>query len=224
MKKILLIEDRKERQKLFSYQTKIDFDTYKDILDNKIGQDYQDFYESVNSGEFDFDNYVVVVVHKSAFNGDTQEILYKIEKKCQEKDIALVLFSGGVTSNYYEENDFFKKLELNSKDFYSINLELFLENYIKNGVVEPLILSYGERWKLNILLNSMERINNFISNSKDDDILYDEFVNATDFHLIETLDIDYSKPNIEDGWVYLSEIKEIALSLKKYIKERIIYE
>ena len=224
MKKILLIEDREERQRLFSYKTKIDFDTYRDVLENKIGQDYQDFYELVKSDKFDFNEYRVVIAHKSAFNGDTQEVLYKIEKGCKENGVDLVLFSGGVTSNYYEESDSFKKLELNSKDLYSVNLELFLENYIENRTVELLILSYGEKWKLNILLNSMEKINNFISSSVDEDIVYDTFVNATNFHLIETLEIEYLKPNIDDGWVYLWELKEMALSIEKKIKERIIYE
>ena len=224
MKKILLIEDKQERQQRFVHQVNIDLNNYQDVLENKIGQSYDELYELFKKEKFDFNNYAMVIAHKSAFNGDTQEVLYGIESECKSRAIPLVLFSGGITANYYEEEKHFKKLELNSKDFYSQNLKMFLENYRENGETELLMLSYGDKWKLNVLLNSMEKINNFISTSQDEDILYDEFVNATDFHLIETLSIDYPKPNIEDGWVYLSEIKEIALSVKEHIKERIIYE
>ncbi len=167
----------------------------------------------------------MVIVHKSAFNGDTQEILYGIENECKIKAIPLVLFSGGITANYYEEEKSFKKLELNSKDFYSQNLKMFLENYRESGNIELLMLSYGQRWKFDIILNCMEKINIFIETHKDEeDILYDEFVNYTEFHLLESLKVQYHKPTIENGWLYLAEVEKIALSVELYIKESLTYE
>ena len=225
MKKILLIEDRQGRQQLFMNHTNIDLNDYSDILDNRIGQSYDEVYEYLKNYKFHFDDYSMVIVHKSAFNGDTQKIIYNIENECKGRAIPLVLFSGGITANYYEEEKNFKKLELNSKDFYSQNLKMFLENYKKNGKTELLMLSYGEKWKLDIVLNCMEKINIFIETHKnEEDILYDEFVTYTDFHLLESLKIKYSKPTIENGWIYLSELKKIALDIKLYIKESIIYE
>jgi len=225
MKKILLIEDRQERQQRFTNQTNINLNDYSDILDNKIAQAYDDIYDNLKDGKFDFHDYVMVIAHKSAFNGDTQKVLYGIENECKSRTISLVLFSGGITANYYEEEKNFKKLELNSKDFYSQNLKMFLENYKKNEKTELLMLSYGEKWKLDIVLNCMEKINIFIETHKnEEDILYDEFVTYTDFHLLESLKIKYSKPTIENGWIYLSELKKIALDIKLYIKESIVYE
>ena len=225
MKKILLLEDRQERQQLFMNHTHIDLNEYSDILDNKTGQAYNEAYESFQKRDFDFNDYAMVIVHKSAFNGDTQEILYGIENKCKNRATPLVLFSGGITANYYEEEKNFKKLELNSKDFYSQNLKIFLENYRKSSKIDILMLSYGEKWKLDVVLNCMEKINIFIEiHNNEEDILYDEFVNHTEFHLFETLKINYFKPTIENGWVYLSELKKIALSIELYIKESLTYE
>jgi hypothetical protein len=225
MKKILLIEDRKERQQRFVNCTNIDLNDYSDTLENITGQEYDEVYESFKKNEFNFNDYAMVIVHKSAFNGDTQKILYGIERECKSRAIPLVFFSGGITANYYEEEKNFKKLELNSKDFYSQNLQMFLENYRRTREVELLMLSYGQRWKLDIVLNCMEKINIFIETHKnEEDIIYNEFVNHTDFHLLESLKIKYSKPTIENGWIYLSELKKIALDIKLYIKESILYE
>ena len=225
MKKILLIEDRQARQQLFMNHTNIDLNEYCDILDNRTGKAYDEIYKSFQNKDFDFDNYAMVIVHKSAFNGDTQEVLYGIENECKTRTIPLVLFSGGITANYYEEDKNFKKLELNSKDFYSQNLKIFLENYRESGNIELLMLSYGQRWKLDIVLNCMEKINIFIETHKDEeDILYDEFVNYTEFHLLESLKVKYYKPTIENGWLYLSEVEKIALSVELYIKESLTYE
>ncbi|MCK4442136.1 MAG: hypothetical protein KAU90_09005, partial [Sulfurovaceae bacterium] len=205
--------------------TNIELDNYNDILENMTGQKYDKIYESFKNKKFYFDDYIMIIVHKSAFNGDTREIIYNIENECKNRAIPLVLFSGGITANYYEEEKNFKKLELNSKDFYSQNLQLFLDNYRKNGKIELLMLSYGKMWKLDIVLNCIEKINIFIETHKDEeDIVYQEFVNHTDFHLLESLEIKYPKPNIENGWIYLSELEKIRLSIELYIKESITYE
>lgn len=225
MKKILLIEDRQERQKKFLNYTNIDLKAYSDMIENIIGGAYDNLYESLKNGKINFDNYSMVIAHKSAFNGDTQEILYGIEKECKKRAIPLVLFSGGITANYYEEEKNFKKLELNSKDFYSQNLQLFLNNYRENGKIELLMLSYGKRWKLDIVLNCMEKINLFIETHKnEEDILYDEFVIHTNFHILESLKIKYEEPSIENGWLYLSELKKMVLSIKLYLEKSISYE
>ena len=224
MKKILLIEDKQERQQRFVHQVNIDLNNYQDILDNKIGRMYDEIYESLKKGKFTFYDYSMVIAHKSAFNGDTQKVLYGIENKCKSRAIPLVLFSGGITANYYEEEKNFKKLELNSKDFYSQNLQLFLDNYRENGKIELLMLSYGKRWKLDIILNCMEKINYFIEDNKKEKVVYNTFKLDTSFHLFESLKIEYSHPIIKNGWCDILELKKIALSIELYIKESITYE
>ena len=222
MKKILLIEDREKRQKLFINRTDINLAEYQDILDNITGEKYEKLYNDIKENQFDFSEYALIMIHKGAFNGDNQEIHFQIKNFCKEKGIPLVLFSGGAT-NYYNKEEI-ELIEIKSEDFYSKNLQLFLDNFRKNGAIELLMLSYGNNWKLNIILNSLEKINQFIAQTQEEDVLYDEFINATDIHLLEKIDFNYYQATIEDGWVYLDDIKKIATSIKKYVKEYVTYE
>ena len=225
MKKILLIEDRKTRQHGFLNNINLDLNSYSDVLENKIGEEYKKFYEKIKIDNFDFSEYILVISHKNAFNGDTQKVIFNITKECKDKNIPMVLFSGGVSCSSYRKDDQEEILELDSKDFYSKNLELFLKNYQDSEKIELQILNYGDKWKLNIILNIIEKINIFISeNEKDEDILYDEFVNFTSFDLLKSTDFNHESLEIEDGWIYLNEIKKVAKSLNTYLNESIIYE
>lgn len=223
MKKILLIEDRVARQKKFLLTSNFSLEDYADIIDNCIGEKYEEIYLELKNNKYsNFSHYSLVIVHKGAFNGENSEIHNFIEEQCHQNNIPLVLFSGG-SNNYYlkKEHEF---MEINSKDFYSENLQFFLENFRKTTKIELLMLSYGRDWKINILLNCLEKINLFIENKKSDDILYDSFINTTNFNLVIEMKIKYYQAHIEDGWVYLSEIKKISKSIREYIRQVIIYE
>ena len=141
MKKILLIEDRLERQKLFMDDTKIDLTSYSDILDNITDNKYKILLEQLKNDTFNFDAYETIISHKSAFHDDNRSILNKIKNHCKFGEKQLVLFSGGITANYYDNAEY-EFMELNSKIFYSNNLKLFLEDARKNKP-NLLILSFG---------------------------------------------------------------------------------
>ena len=222
MKKILLIEDREERQNLFINRTEIQLNSYDDILDNFIGEKYDNLYKNIKNNQFRFNAYALIMVHKSAFNVDNQDIHFQIRDYCENNNTPLVLFSGGAT-NYYNKEEL-ELMEVNSEDFYSNNLQLFLDNFRETKEIELLMLSYGSNWKLNLILNSLEKINYFIANNQEEDILYDDFINKTDFHLLKKIDFTYYQPTVEDGWVYLDDIKKIAETIKKYIEEYVTYE
>ena len=222
MKKILLIEDRQQRQNLFINRTEIQLNSYDDILDNFIGEKYDNLYKDIKNNQFCFNDYALIMVHKSAFNVDNQDIHFQIRDYCKNNNTPLVLFSGGAT-NYYNKEEL-ELMEVNSEDFYSNNLQLFLDNFRETKEIELLMLSYGSNWKLNLILNSLEKINYFIANNQEEDILYDEFINKTDFHLLEKIDFTYYQPTVEDGWVYLDDIKKIAETIRKYIEEYVTYE
>ena len=72
----------------------------------------------------------------------------------------MVFFSGGISSNFYDNSEF-EKLEINSKTFYSKNLVLFLDA-VKNQNEDILMLCYGEYWKENIVANTLEETNIFL--------------------------------------------------------------
>jgi len=152
MKKILLIEDRSDRQKQFENKTKIELELYDDILDNMINKKYNDTFIKLKNNDFDFKEYDVIISHKSAFEDKNVTILKNIETHCRDNKKIFILFSGGVDSNYYLEEDGYIYMELSSQKLYSQNIELFLEDF-RDGNINPLILSYDIKWKVNILLN-----------------------------------------------------------------------
>ena len=151
MKKVLLIEDRYKRQRLFSQQTGIELEKYSDILDNCIEDKYNAFLNEMLIGDFDLSPYDIIITHKSAFGDDNDNVLKKLQEHCKKHSKPLVLFSGGIVGNYYN-SEVYEVMELNSKTFYSQNLILFLDA-IKEQNENLLMLSYGRQWKLNIILN-----------------------------------------------------------------------
>ena len=223
MKKILLIEDRLTRQNDLLRTSNISLKEYSDILDNATANKYEGLYEEFKNSKFKLNNYLLVMVHKGAFNGENSEISHQLTEYCKENKISLVRFSGGA-SNYYHKEDNLELMELNSKDFYSQNIRLFLDNFRENKEIELLILSYGKKWKINVILNSLEKINRFIvENENNEDIVYESFINATNFNLVEKIDFKYYQAEVEDGWVYLEELKKMAQSIGDYVREIITY-
>lgn len=96
----------------------------------------------------------VIGCHRSAL---TNEIRDTIKEYCKINKIPLIFFSGGITSSVFKDIDF-PFLHINSKDFYSFNLSLFIE-YIKTyEEINLLVLQFGKRWKLSLLLNLRNKI------------------------------------------------------------------
>ena len=116
------------------------------------------------------------------------------------------------------DNSEFEYLELNSKTFYSKNLELFLEA-VNSKNENILMLCYGENWKLNIVSNILEKINLFISKQTENDIELMNFCSEVDIKKLSNLDFFFYEMNVENGWVYLSEIEKFKDSLKKNITD-----
>ena len=216
MKKILLIEDVSDRQNEFMSQLNFTLNSYSNILKNCIGDQYTSIAKSLKDDTFNFDDYEIIISHKSAFEDQTNTIIAKLELYCEQTKKPLVLFSGGA-SDYYN-NSKYEHLQLNSKDFYSQHLKLFLDEY-KNGNINLLILSYGDKWKLLILLNVLEKINLFLNKTKEDDIVYDSFKNITEINHLTNIRHSFYVMEIEDGWVYKKEILKLKDSISEYIKE-----
>jgi len=216
MKKILLIEDVSDRQNEFMSHLDFSLTSYSDILKNSIGDKYIDVAKSLKNDTFNFDDYEIIITHKSAFEDQTNTIISKLELYCEKTKTPLVLFSGGV-SDYYN-NSKYEHLQLNSKDFYSQHLKLFLDEY-KNGNINLMILSYGNKWKILVLLNVLEKINLFLNKMKEEDIVYDSFKNLTQLNHLNNVQYSFYSMNIEDGWVYKEEIYKIRDSISQYIKE-----
>ncbi|MBN2824487.1 MAG: hypothetical protein JXQ76_04115 [Campylobacterales bacterium] len=218
MRKVLLIEDRSERQQRFMQESKIDLTLYSNILDNAIDEAYSDVFKAFKSSALDWEQYSVFMVHKGAFEEDNSAIIKEIETHCKTTQKSLILFSGGVDSNYYLEEEGFVLMELNSKTLYSQNIKLFLEEFAQ-GVNQPLILSYGKKWRVNILLNSLEKINYILETMPKEYMLYKRFVQDSKIELIEPLEIELYSVNLEGKRIYQDEIIKLRTDILAYIQK-----
>ena len=215
--KILLIEDRSQRQNLFLDKTTIDLANYSKILDNVINEEYKDALGKLKTNSFDFDDYTVIIVHESAFDDDNISILKNIEEHCKKHNKIFILFSGGVDSNYYLNEDDYVFMKLSSSKLYSQNIKLFLDDFEK-GNTNPLILSYGEKWKINVLLNILEKINFMLERSGKASFFHKTFICDSNIELIKDLDLDIYQGKVEDREISQEEVVKIIDSISCAIK------
>ena len=201
MKKAILIEDRTERQNQYLSIAGIKIEELT-CLKNIIEQEYEDLIDYISKGDTSIlDEYDVIILHRSATSSDI------IEAHCEKKEKALVLFSGGTTASYYQ-NGPNEKLSLNSKDLYSKNLRLFLDE-LKVDNINLRVLAYGEKWELNLVLNILEKINKIKQNDFED---FSEFRDKTKIEMIEYLiNIDKFKKNNEITLDVIEKIKKDIL-------------
>lgn len=148
MKKIVLIEDRPQRLKQFLDNKQIDelkesctypseiIGTIKETLNNRDIPD--------NLKETD-----LVLFHRSALKDSGLETLID---HCEQNNIDLILFSGGVSQPTYDNREQYQTLIINSGDLYSNRLNNFLKKYTKGKITNLLEILYGEHWQLSILL------------------------------------------------------------------------
>lgn len=218
MRKILLIEDVISRQNSFMKERSFTLEAYADILDNAIGEKYQDIASALKKNDFDFDAYAMIIAHKSAFESDVGVMIERLKAYCKERDTPLVFFSGG-TQNYYN-NTHNEYLELETKYFYSNNLKLFLESY-KEGKENILMLTYGEKWVANTVLNILEKINLYLNENSGEKILYDKFKSKTEVDKLKN--IDYSFYYIDKKWAKRDEIIKLRDDILRYIQTKASY-
>jgi hypothetical protein len=149
--KILLIEDRPTRQYEFTRDFNRNIETFS-ILKNICGEDeFHSFKEKISNQITCFDNYSVIMIHRSALSSDERITLLNY---VNEKSKTLVFFSGGISSTLLQKIGKGQLLTINSRDFYSENLVLFLEN----SGQDILELAFGKHWKLNLLIGVSEKM------------------------------------------------------------------
>ena len=100
------------------------------------------------------DQYDCIASHRSALTNENRDT---IKEYCRAKKKPLIFFSGGITSSVFKDMNF-PFLHINSKDFYSSNLKLFIDNCLEDNSINLLILQFGNRWKLSLLLNLRNNI------------------------------------------------------------------
>ena len=221
MKKIMLIDDRTERQTKFDEETSINLDKYSDVLDNFTADSYEELLEEFKKNDFSrLNKYEVIITHRSAFGDLNGQVISTFKEICKQKDKpkSLVFFSGGISSVSIK-NSPFEHLLLNSKNFYSNNLQLFLE-LSKECKPNLLVLAFGENWKINLLLNSLEKINNFIGkNNSVESIVYEEFADEVQMDLIRDFLI-FDEPS--NDFLKMQDFKKLTKDLRNQIKQQVV--
>lgn len=221
MKKIMLIDDRTERQTKFYEETGINFDKDSDVLDNFTADSYEKLLEEFRNNDFRrLDEYEVIITHRSAFGDLNGQVISTFKELCKQKNKpkSLVFFSGGISSVSIK-NSPFEHLLLNSKKFYSNNLKLFLE-LSKNNKPNLLVLAFGENWKINLLLNSLEKINVYIGkNNFAENITYEEFEDEVHMDLIRDFLI-FEQP--ANDFLKIQDFKKLTKDLTNQIKQQVV--
>lgn len=139
MRKILIVDDRVERQK--SQLGENDFEELKTIPGVKL------MYEL--PAEEALGEYSLLAFHLSYLKQEKR--LGEIQSYVQREGKQLILFSGGIAQHQFSEKG--RRLTLNSRDFYSSQLIPFLKDFLKEDANDRLIkLLYGENWKLPLLV------------------------------------------------------------------------
>ncbi len=214
MKKVLLIEDRAVRQQFFINETNINLDDFSDILDNFTNESYDELELQIENNSFNFEKYDYIISHKSAFAEKNSELLSRLKDFCKLKKTPLILFSGGISTNYYESNEY-EILELNSKTFYSKNLELFLKA-LENDNENILMLCYGKHWKQNIISNMLEKVNIYLDANDKEQVTYSKFSSAISIDNLESFQYNFYNIDKKNIRINISEIIKFRDSLYAY--------
>ena len=213
---ILLIEDRHDRQFRALNSAKFSLEGYDDVLENAIGESYETIYQKLKNDSFEPKSYRAIITHKSAYSDDDRvKILSKLQQHCKREKIPLVYFSGGLESRYHYDTEL-ELIEINSRHFYSNHLKLFLEE-VRKGNINPQILLYGKNYKLNIMLNTLEKINLTIAKAMEEKVFFEEFVSDVEYERVAK---ELPAHKLEGKYIMIEEIKKISQNLKNMIIQK----
>jgi hypothetical protein len=149
--KIAIIEDRIPRLEQFT-----DFDLKKSKSVTIItGLEFENLIHSLKINDTSkLNQYECIASHRSALSNEVRDTL---KEYCRNNKKPLVFFSGGITSSVFKDEEF-PFLHINSKEFYSENLKLFIEAYEGHNTLNLLFIQFGKKWKLSLLLNLRNNI------------------------------------------------------------------
>jgi hypothetical protein len=149
--KIAIIEDRIARLEQY---TDLELKNRKSVT-IITGLEFDNLISSLKCNDTKpLDQFECIASHRSGLSNEVRDI---IKEYCRINRKALIFFSGGITSSVLKDLNF-PFLHINSKEFYSKNLKLFLEAFEVSYVVNLLVLQFGEKWKLSLLLNLRNNI------------------------------------------------------------------
>ena len=209
MKKVILIEDRPNRQIDFTKKISRDLNEIS-TLENICGFEKFNLYKKILSSSSldELDKYEVIIIHRSALSGTERLKLIDFARRNSK---TLVLFSGGISSVSLQKLDAGTLLTINSKDLYSRSLI----NYLDRGDLNILELAFGENWKINLEVNLLEKLIFYLINytPKPLSIIFSEL------KVTEWIKENYFK-NL-DGVIQLDELEQIKIDIQNSLLKSI---
>ena len=166
MKKVLILDDRPNRKT--NHMNEI---ALKKLIDlEKRGCLKMITGEGLDKDHLQcFEDFSLIAIHYSWMNEN--RLIDEIDHYTQSNDKLLIEFSGGI-GQMLLLNDF-KKLRINSADFYTDGLSSFIEKYVANEIEQPILqFLYGESWRLPIYMKYRHYI---WKGNLDNDQSYDKF-------------------------------------------------
>lgn len=149
--KIAIVEDRIGRLEQY---TDFELKNCKSVT-IITGLEFDNLIRSLKSNDtVPLDQYECIASHRSALSNEIRDTL---KEYCRIKRKPLIFFSGGITSSVLKDLEF-PFLHINSKEFYSENLKMFIEACEESNIINLLVLQFGKKWKLSLLLNLRNNI------------------------------------------------------------------
>lgn len=217
MKKIIFFENKVDRKNSYN----IDFSKHREFLNTVFGNDAcNKELDAFLKDNTILDQYDTVLMHATIYHEDKRNKLFRTLKEYCKNKINLVIFSGGGDIGSLNNNI----LEVTAKSFYE-NINIFLNKY-QDATSNLLMLAYGENWDLNMLLNTLEKLNVFIANN--DEIIedFDDFEDDFNFIKIKKVlapaeyKLIFKNVKIDDYEINTDQIKIIRDNLKNLIQDR----
>lgn len=213
MKKILLLENKDNRQDILTFNLK-QYSFLNNVLgDNNCNSLLDDFLENQSI----FDKYDTIIIHESIYYDLKREELFAVLNNfCSEKK--LIKFSGNNTQ-FSLENEF--SLQLSPTSLYE-NLKVFLEAYEVDDS-NILMLALGENWYLNVLLNSLEKLNIFIENNNEhrNKSIFSSKTGLSKIKAVNPESYAFIFSGIESNTITIDQMKKVVDSLKKLIQDKV---
>lgn len=214
MKKVILLENKDERQKEHIF----DMSKYE-FFDNVLGDnDCNNLLDKFLQNNSIFDDYDTIIIHESIYDDQKRINLFEVLKNyCSNKN--LIMFSGNNTQFSLENESL---LRISPSSLYN-NIEVFLNAYEKNGS-NILMLALGEKWQFNILLNTLEQLNIFIQNNEKESINKSIFSSKSGLLKIKEVNEEIYESifkNFTSNNLTKIDIETISVSLKNMIMETV---
>ncbi len=205
-RKIILLDNKNERQEKIY---KVDFSKLDNVENISGDEDCNTLLANFVNNDYDFNDYDFIIIHKNIYYKDIYSEAKResmFSKLKQDNEGKLIYFTG--------ENN--TKLDNNiptvtSTNMYK-NLQIFNDNFTE-GKEDILMLQYGQRWEIDILLNVLEQINLFIENGDD----YREKVKLSE---LEKLPLNKIIIDVKDNF-NIEKAKNIREIILKNIRERL---